>query len=82
MRILMVTDAWRPQVNGVVHTLERLTETLKSFDVAVDFLTPNSEIRYWMKEDQADRTLLVISRWFSADSRESEVFCALHRHGS
>ena len=31
MRILMVTDAWRPQVNGVVHTLERLTETLKSF---------------------------------------------------
>ncbi|TIU71892.1 MAG: glycosyltransferase family 1 protein, partial [Mesorhizobium sp.] len=23
MRILMVTDAWRPQVNGVVHTLER-----------------------------------------------------------
>jgi glycosyltransferase involved in cell wall biosynthesis len=41
MRILMVTDAWRPQVNGVVHTLERLTETLKSFDVEVDFLTPN-----------------------------------------
>ncbi|TPM08759.1 glycosyltransferase family 1 protein [Mesorhizobium sp. B2-3-11] len=41
MRILMVTDAWRPQVNGVVHTLERLTETLKSFDVAVEFLTPN-----------------------------------------
>ncbi|MBZ9678452.1 glycosyltransferase family 4 protein [Mesorhizobium sp. ES1-1] len=41
MRILMVTDAWRPQVNGVVHTLERLTETLKSFDIAVDYLTPN-----------------------------------------
>ncbi|TGS89971.1 glycosyltransferase family 1 protein, partial [Mesorhizobium sp. M2D.F.Ca.ET.178.01.1.1] len=41
MRILMVTDAWRPQVNGVVHTLERLTETLKSFDVAVEFLPPN-----------------------------------------
>ncbi|CAH2396761.1 glycosyltransferase family 4 protein [Mesorhizobium ventifaucium] len=41
MRILMVTDAWRPQVNGVVHTLERLSETLKSFDVETDFLTPN-----------------------------------------
>jgi glycosyltransferase involved in cell wall biosynthesis len=37
----MVTDAWRPQVNGVVHTLERLTATLKTFGVAVDFLTPN-----------------------------------------
>lgn len=32
-RILMVTDAWRPQVNGVVHTLERLTATLKTFGV-------------------------------------------------
>ena len=31
----MVTDAWRPQVNGVVHTLERLTETLKTFGVEV-----------------------------------------------
>lgn len=41
MRILMVTDAWRPQVNGVVHTLERLTEALKPFDVELDFLTPN-----------------------------------------
>lgn len=38
--ILMVTDAWRPQVNGVVHTLERLTETLKTFGVSVTFLTP------------------------------------------
>ncbi|RWC42270.1 MAG: glycosyltransferase family 1 protein, partial [Mesorhizobium sp.] len=37
MRILMVTDAWRPQVNGVVHTLERLAETLKAFDVELDF---------------------------------------------
>ena len=25
MRILVATDAWRPQVNGVVHTLERMT---------------------------------------------------------
>ena len=37
----MVTDAWRPQINGVVHTLERLVENLKSFGVEVEFLTPN-----------------------------------------
>ncbi|MEW9804625.1 glycosyltransferase family 4 protein [Mesorhizobium sp. ZMM04-5] len=36
----MVTDAWRPQVNGVVHTLERLTATLQTFGVTVEFLTP------------------------------------------
>jgi glycosyltransferase involved in cell wall biosynthesis len=40
-RILMVTDAWRPQVNGVVHTLERLTENLAELGVEVEFLTPN-----------------------------------------
>jgi len=40
-RILMVTDAWRPQVNGVVHTLERLTENLTAYGVDVEFLTPD-----------------------------------------
>ena len=25
MRILIATDAWRPQVNGVVSTLERMS---------------------------------------------------------
>jgi glycosyltransferase involved in cell wall biosynthesis len=42
MRILMVTDAWRPQVNGVVHTLEQLSETLTAFNVETQFLTPNA----------------------------------------
>jgi hypothetical protein len=40
MRILMVTDAWRPQVNGVVHTLERLERALDDFGVETLFLTP------------------------------------------
>jgi len=40
MRILMVTDAWRPQINGVVHTLERLSETLVGYGVETRFLTP------------------------------------------
>ena len=26
MRVLIATDAWRPQVNGVVRTYERLAE--------------------------------------------------------
>ena len=26
MRILIATHAWRPQVNGVVSTLERMTQ--------------------------------------------------------
>jgi glycosyltransferase involved in cell wall biosynthesis len=40
MRILIVTDAWRPQVNGVVRTLEKLGEALQERGVEVEFLTP------------------------------------------
>ena len=39
-RVLLVTDAWHPQVNGVVRTLERLAENLPAFGAEADFLTP------------------------------------------
>lgn len=39
-RILIVTDAWRPQINGVVRTLERLAEELVKLGETVEFLTP------------------------------------------
>jgi glycosyltransferase involved in cell wall biosynthesis len=42
LRVLMVTDAWKPQVNGVVHTLERLAETLAARGVQTEFLTPQN----------------------------------------
>ncbi len=29
MRTVIITDAWRPQVNGVVRTLEYLADELK-----------------------------------------------------
>ncbi len=40
MRILIATDAWRPQVNGVVRTYERLTEKLEAMGETVLYLTP------------------------------------------
>jgi glycosyltransferase involved in cell wall biosynthesis len=40
MRILIATDAWRPQVNGVVHTLEETARAAKSLGAEVSFLTP------------------------------------------
>ena len=39
MRILIATDAWRPQVNGVVHTLEATARAAKSLGVEISFLT-------------------------------------------
>ena len=38
--ILVVTDAWRPQLNGVVHTLEELARSMAEEGIEVVFLTP------------------------------------------
>ncbi|MBC7576670.1 MAG: glycosyltransferase family 1 protein [Tardiphaga sp.] len=42
MRILIATDAWHPQVNGVVRTLTMMAEAAKGLGVDVSFLTPAS----------------------------------------
>lgn len=42
MRILIATDAWHPQVNGVVRTLTMMAQAAKSFGAEVSFLTPQS----------------------------------------
>jgi glycosyltransferase involved in cell wall biosynthesis len=41
MRVLIATDAWRPQVNGVVRTLESLAASASKLGVSVEFLTPD-----------------------------------------
>jgi glycosyltransferase involved in cell wall biosynthesis len=40
LKILIVTDAWRPQVNGVVRTLEVLGDDLTALGHQVRFATP------------------------------------------
>jgi glycosyltransferase involved in cell wall biosynthesis len=40
MRILIATDAWYPQVNGVVQTLVSVGQALERMGVEVSFLTP------------------------------------------
>jgi glycosyltransferase involved in cell wall biosynthesis len=42
MRILIATDAWHPQVNGVVRTLTLMAENAKALGAEVGFLTPES----------------------------------------
>jgi len=41
MRILIATDAWYPQVNGVVRTYERLADELPKLGAEVSFLVPS-----------------------------------------
>ena len=40
MRILIATDAWHPQVNGVVRTLTSLARSASGLGAEIDFLTP------------------------------------------
>jgi glycosyltransferase involved in cell wall biosynthesis len=42
MRILVATDAWHPQVNGVVRSLAMMAQAAKALGVDVSFLTPLS----------------------------------------
>jgi glycosyltransferase involved in cell wall biosynthesis len=41
MKILIVTDAWHPQVNGVVRTLNHLASEAPALGAQIEFLTPN-----------------------------------------
>ena len=40
MKVMIVTDAWAPQVNGVVRTLQSTARELQALGHAVDLLTP------------------------------------------
>lgn len=41
-KLLVVTDAWKPQINGVAQTYAWLERELPSFGVAVEMLTPQA----------------------------------------
>src|SRR5258707_10610311 len=40
MRVLIATDAWHPQVNGVVRTLTSIAATAPTFGATIEFITP------------------------------------------
>jgi len=42
MRVLIVTDAWRPPVNGVVRTLKRLKLDAADYGATINFITPSN----------------------------------------
>lgn len=72
MRVLVATDAWRPQVNGVVRSLENLATEAPSFGVHINFLTPQdfrtvplpaySEIRLALASPGAVKRAIALAR--------------------
>jgi hypothetical protein len=45
MKILIATDAWHPQVNGVVRTLSQVAREARVLGADVEFLAPNESGR-------------------------------------
>ena len=42
MKILVATDAWHPQINGVVRTLNHVAREARALDADLEFLTPEA----------------------------------------
>jgi glycosyltransferase involved in cell wall biosynthesis len=51
MRVLIATDAWHPQVNGVVRTLTSLARSARSLGVTIDFLSPEGFFSFPLPTD-------------------------------
>jgi glycosyltransferase involved in cell wall biosynthesis len=46
MKILIATDAWEPQVNGVVRTLKSLANAVRKTGAEIEFLTPEGFVSF------------------------------------
>jgi len=68
MRILIATDAWRPQVNGVLHTLEANAQAAKALGAEVVFLNPEGFPSVGMPSYPGIRLAL---------PRRREIFCRI-----
>ena len=66
-RILIVTDAWKPQVNGVVRTLATVVEELRAMGHAVEVIGPDGFA--WLCGPLFLHEALKISEYFEPDAR-------------
>ena len=76
-RILIVSDAWRPQINCVVRTLESVSKVLAEVGYSVDFLTPE---RFWTLPVPSYPEIRISLASVGAVSRQIEAVAPDHIH--
>ena len=76
-RILIVTDAWRPQVNGVVRTLESIGRELVGAGHEVRYLTPE---RFWTLPVPSYPEIRISLASLGAVARHIEAVAPEHIH--
>jgi glycosyltransferase involved in cell wall biosynthesis len=72
MRILVATDAWHPQVNGVVRTYDWMARHAPEFGVELDFFTPEGLPGFPMPTYPEIRVSLVGRRHIGRRIQESK----------
>ena len=55
MRVLVATDAWPPQVNGAVRTLQSLAANVRKLGAEIDFLTPEGFLTFPLPTERSVR---------------------------
>lgn len=76
-RILIVTDAWRPQINGVVRTLESVGKELQQVGHHLTFLTPE---RFWTLPVPSYPEIRISLASLGAVARQIEAVAPDHIH--
>ncbi|MEI6158563.1 MAG: glycosyltransferase [Roseococcus sp.] len=61
MKLVIISDAWRPQVNGVVRTLERVSAELRALGDEVEVIGPD-RFRNFAMPGYADIRLAFLPR--------------------
>ncbi|MCS6758867.1 MAG: glycosyltransferase, partial [Candidatus Devosia euplotis] len=76
-RLLIVTDAWRPQINDVVRTLESVGKALTQTGHDVHYLTPE---RFWTLPVPSYPEVRISLASLGAASRQIEAVAPDHIH--
>jgi glycosyltransferase involved in cell wall biosynthesis len=77
MRILIATDAWRPQVNGVVRTYEKVGAEIEALGHEIEYVTPDQFYSAPMPGYSEIRLAFITPRHIS---RRAEAFEPDHIH--
>src|SRR5215472_910116 len=78
MKVLVATDAWRPQVNGVVRTLNSLARAAAKLGVEIEFLSPDGFLTFPVPTYPGLRLALLPGRKKIAERIEAAKPDAIH----
>ena len=78
-RLVLVTDAWKPQTNGVVNTLVRLVDDLESRGTEVRVIAPDAHLTLPLPSYPEIR--VACDPWRAIPRIQAFAPDAIHRHG-